>query len=61
MSMNVIVHYPETAEKQQELEKRVAKYHADQIAHYIEKLNCPVAQKLMLVDLIIAIAQDKAQ
>ena len=59
--MNVIVHYPETAEKQQELEKRVAKYHANQIAHYIEKLNCPTAQKLALIDSIIAIAQGKAE
>ena len=59
--MNVIVHYPETAEKQQELEERVAKYHAEQILRYIEKLNCPVAQKLALVDSIIAIAQGKAE
>lgn len=57
--MNVIVHYPETADKQAEIAKSVAKLHAESIIRYIEKLNCPADQKLALIDSIIATVKNK--
>ena len=57
--MDVIVHYPETADKQVELAKSVAKFHAESIVRYIEKLNCPADQKLALIDSIIATVKTK--
>ena len=57
--MNVIVHYPKTADKQAEIAKSVAKLHAESIIRYIEKLNCPADQKLALIDSIIATVKNK--
>ncbi len=50
--MELIVHYPKTQEKQKELYIRVAKFHADYVARYLEKLNCPMEQKFRLIDAI---------
>ena len=50
--MEIIVHYPETAEKQAIFDARVAKFHAEFVAQYVEKLNCPTEQKLQLIDAI---------
>ena len=50
--MKIIVHYPETPEKQAQFDMRVAKFHAEYVAQYIEKLNCPTEQKLRLLDAI---------
>ncbi len=50
--MEIIVHHPETPEKMALLEKRVAKFHAEYVADYIEKLQCPTWQKLKLIDAI---------
>ncbi len=50
--MKIIVHYPETPEKMALFEKRVAKFHAEYVADYIEKLQCPTWQKLKLIDAI---------
>ena len=52
MAIKIIVHYPETAEKQAEFDARVAKFHAEYVAQYIEKLNCPTEQKLKLLDAV---------
>ena len=57
--MDVLVHYPETSDKQAELAKSVAKLHAESIIRYIEKLNCPTEQKLALIDSIIATVKTK--
>lgn len=51
--MKIIVHYPETPEKQAQFDNRVAKFHAEYVAHYIEKLNCSAEQKLKLLDAVI--------
>ncbi len=51
-NMKIIVHYPETPQKQAQFDMRVAKFHADYVAQYIEKLNCPTEQKLQLLDAI---------
>ena len=50
--MKIIVHYPETPEKQALFDARVAKFHAEYFAQYIEKLNCPTDQKLKLLDAV---------
>ena len=50
--MKIIVHYPETPEKQALFDARVAKFHAEYVAQYIEKLNCPTDQKLKLLDAV---------
>ena len=50
--MKIIVHYPETPEKQAQFDERVAKFHAEYVAQYIEKLNCPTDQKLKLLDAV---------
>lgn len=51
--MEIIVHYPETPEKQAQFDARVAKFHAEYVAQYIEKLRCPTEQKLKLIDAIV--------
>lgn len=50
--MEIIVHYPKTPEKQAQFDARAAKFHAEYVAQYIEKLNCPTEQKLKLIDAI---------
>ena len=52
ISLKIIVHYPETPEKQAEFDARVAKFHAEYVVQYIEKLNCPTDQKLKLLDAV---------
>ena len=51
--MDVVVHYPETGEKQAELAKIVAKLHAERIEGCLRKLNCSTNQKIALLDAII--------
>lgn len=51
--MEIIVYDPETPEKQALFDARVAKFHAEYVAEYIERLNCPTEQKLKLIDAII--------
>ena len=58
MAIKVIVHYPKTSEKQAQFDALVAKFHAEYVVQYIEKLNCPTDQKLKLVD---AVAQTVLQ
>lgn len=51
--MNVIVHYPRTVDKQAELERTVAKFRAEYILRHVERLNCPLEQKIALIDAVI--------
>lgn len=51
-AIEIIVYYPETPEKQALFDTRVAKFHAEYVARYIEKLNCSTEQKLKLIDAI---------
>lgn len=44
--IKVIVHYPKTEEGRQELARRVADVHADFVISSINKLDCPIKQKL---------------
>jgi hypothetical protein len=58
--IHVVVHYPQTQEGQRDLSARAAGVHADMVAQYIQKLNCPVEQKQRLLDAVIAAAQEQA-
>lgn len=51
--IKIIVHYPKTEEGRQELARRVADVHADFVISYIDKLNCPIKQKLELLQAVI--------
>lgn len=48
--MNIIVHYPKSAELSVELEKRVATVHIDAVTTRINSLPCPKSQKLELIE-----------
>ena len=61
MAIKIIVHYPETPEKQAQFDARVAKFHAEYVAQYIEKLNCPTAQKLKLLDAVAQTITEQAE
>ena len=50
ITVKIIVHYPKTPEKQLRFDACVVKFHAEYVAQYIEKLNCPTEQKLRLID-----------
>ena len=53
MSIELIVHYPETEEGKQELARRISEVHADYVTSTINKLNCSVKQKLELLQAVI--------
>ena len=50
--MEIIVYFPETAEKQKMFDSRVAKFHAEYVAQCVEKLSCPYEQKIKLLDAV---------
>lgn len=59
--IEIIVHYPETAEGRAELSKKIAKIHAQFVLQYVNKLNCPLEQKKKLVDGVIQALREKAE
>lgn len=48
--MNIIVHYPQSAEAMAELQKRVATVHIEAVTTHINSLSCPKSQKLSLLE-----------
>lgn len=50
--MNIIVHYPKSAELLAELEKRVATVHIDAVTTHINSLSCPKSQKMLLIEFL---------
>ena len=44
--IKIIVHYPQTQQGKQELAQRLADVHADAVVSAINKLDCPLKQKL---------------
>lgn len=50
--MNIIVHYPKSAELSAELEKRVAAVHIEAVTTRINSLSCSKSQKLLLLKLL---------
>lgn len=51
--MNIIVHYPKDEQGLKNLQKKAAEVHVEAIGSYIDKLTCPKAQKLALLDALI--------
>ena len=52
--MEIKIYYPKTEEGRRELASRVASVHADYVQDRIQKLNCPISQKLKLLECVIA-------
>ena len=59
--MKVIVHAPTSAEGQAALSERVAKVHSEVILDYLDRLDCPTAQKERMLDRIIQIVKEREQ
>ncbi len=57
--MDLIVHYPKTQEKQQELSCLVARVHADSVVSQIKQLKCTDDEKMKLLKGVIQAARDK--
>lgn len=51
--IKLIVHYPTTEEGKRELAGRVADVHAGFVVNTINKLDCPLEQKLELLQAVI--------
>lgn len=51
--IKLIVHYPTTEEGKRELAGRVADVHAGFVVNTINKLNCPLEEKLELLQAVI--------
>ena len=52
--MNVVVHYPKNKDTQDKFAVQAARFHAEHIEIFIKHLNCPMEQKLELIDAIIS-------
>ena len=50
--MNIVVHPPVGEENVLSLKKRVAEVHANAVARYLAKLDCPKEQKIQLLQKI---------
>ena len=57
--MGVIMHYPTTPEKQEELSKKVAAVHAQTVIEKIKSMPCPIEQKAALIDAIKEVHQNE--
>ena len=50
--MEIFMILPKTPQGKAELEKELSKFHADHIQSVVQRLPCPVEQKLELIDAI---------
>ena len=57
--MEIIMHLPHSASGKDELQKQLAKFHADHAIKKICKLPCPTEQKYELVNTIIQSARQE--
>lgn len=57
--IRVIVHSPKTEEGKAELARRVAQVHANAVTQRIKSLNCPMSQKMELLDAVIRSAKER--
>ncbi len=48
--MEIIVYYPTTEKGWDDLSKRVAAVHAEHAIKMVDRLNCPISQKMELID-----------
>ena len=59
--VNVVFHYPASQDARQQLAKSVAEIHAKSVHTNIKSLGCPMAQKLELLDSVIATEKKRAK
>ena len=52
IDIEIIVHFPKTAEKQEKLAALFARIHGEYVSECIEGLNCSTEQKLKLLDAV---------
>lgn len=50
--MNVIMHYPTDPNDIEELKSRVTSVHVEAVKNYLMRMNCPLEQKMKLVQAI---------
>lgn len=48
--MKVIVHYPDSQAKNDQLKQKVAQIHADAVCKFISNLNCNSEEKIKLIE-----------
>lgn len=58
--MNVIIHYPTSAEGKQALAEKAAAIHAQTVVENLQIMPCPTEQKKALVDEIRRIYRNKS-
>lgn len=54
------MYYPKTDDGKKKLADRVAEVHADTAFQIIKKINCPLSQKLKLLDKTIELYKNNA-
>lgn len=59
--INLVVHGPQTPEGRQALAQQVADVHAGAVAEQLQAQNCPISQKLALLEGILEAAQEKSK
>lgn len=57
--MEIIVHHPQTPEKEMQLKKQVAAAYAQAVRRYIEGLNCSKSQKMALFNSVLEAVKPK--
>lgn len=58
--IEVIVHGFDTPEERAEVRSRVAKIQAEYVIDFINKLDCPLEQKLQIADAVIEGCRERA-
>lgn len=59
--VNLNVYYPKTEEGREELAKRVSDVHAAAVTQRLKSLNCPISQKMELLDAVIITAKQRSR
>ncbi len=59
--MEIIVYYPTTKKGWDDLSKRVASVHAEHAIKMVDRLNCPLEQKLALIDTAVKRIQQREE
>ena len=58
--VKIIMHYPNSDEGRQELARRVSDVHSDFAIRRIDKMNCPIKEKLRMLEAVAATRKGNA-
>ena len=58
--VKIIMHYPNSDEGRQELARRVSDVHSDFAIRRIDKMNCPIKEKLRMLEAVAATRKNDA-